>query len=452
MRHKLHILGIGGTFMGSLAQIAAELGYQVQGSDAGVYPPMSDQLAARGIGWFDGYRLSDIDPEALVIVGNAISRGNPAFEGVLNRRQNYVSGPQWLCDHLLKDRWVLAVAGTHGKTTTSSMLAWILEHAGMKPGFLIGGVPQNFGCSGRLGDSPFFVIEADEYDSALFDKRSKFLHYRPNTLIINNIEYDHADIFPDLAAIERQFHHLVRTLPNNGRILCPAQDASIERVLAQGCWSEVERLEAPLWQIRELDAAGSRFDLWSNGNKLGEIRWSLLGHHNVANALSAIAAARHAGVKPVDAIAALNAFEGVKRRLELRGCVNQIEVYDDFAHHPTAIATTLAGLKARLGPQRRILAVMEPRSNTMKLGVHRATLAASFRDADAVYLYEAPDLGWSMDYLQQQLPQAFAIRHSVDELVSLLARDSQPGDAILVMSNGGFGGIHGKLLHALASR
>jgi len=389
-----------------------------------------------------------------VVVGNAMSRGNAAIEAMLDKGLNYTSGPQWLAEHLLQGRWVLAVAGTHGKTSTASMLAWILEAAGLKPGFLIGGVPTNFGVSARLGETPFFVVEADEYDTAFFDKRSKFVHYRPRTLILNNLEFDHADIFPDLAAIQRQFHHLLRIVPGTGLVVVNANDANLSEVLDTGCWSEVETVSVDAfpaqWQGQAIAADGSRFVVLLEGKSQGEVRWSQLGEHNMHNALSAIAAARHVGVPVEQAIAALNTFEGVRRRLEVRGEVNGITVYDDFAHHPTAIATTLAGLRKSAHPG-RLLAILEPRSNTMRLGVHRDQLAASLSDADAVWLYQPDDLSWDIREVTAGLTVPLVIADTVDELVTSITAQAQPGDRLVVMSNGGFGGIHEKLLQQLTS-
>ncbi|MGL4204968.1 MAG: UDP-N-acetylmuramate:L-alanyl-gamma-D-glutamyl-meso-diaminopimelate ligase [Aeromonadaceae bacterium] len=448
----IHVLGICGTFMGGIAAIAKQLGHRVTGSDANVYPPMSTQLEQQGIALIQGYDPSQLEPAPdLVIVGNAMSRGNPCVEYMLERNLPYTSGPEWLRDHVLQSRWVVAVAGTHGKTSTASMVAWILEDAGLQPGFLIGGVPGNFPVSARLGASPFFVIEADEYDCAFFDKRSKFVHYRPRTLIMNNLEYDHADIFPDLAAIQRQFHHLVRTVPATGRLLVPAQDAALEQVLQMGCWSEVEQVdgEGAHWQARLLSADGSHFEVMLDGKSLGVLSWEGMGAHNVHNALMAIAAARHAGVRPEDAIEAMSRFVMPKRRMELKGEVAGVRVYDDFAHHPTAIATTLAGLRARVG-QARILAVLEPRSNTMKLGVHQKELSASLLQADAAFLFAPADLGWDIEQVASEAPVPTLVCHDLTLLIQKLTAVARPGDQILVMSNGGFGGIHEKLLTALA--
>ncbi|OJY58763.1 UDP-N-acetylmuramate:L-alanyl-gamma-D-glutamyl-meso-diaminopimelate ligase [Thiobacillus sp. 0-1251] len=449
----IHILGICGTFMGGIAAIARAAGHTVTGCDANVYPPMSDQLRALGIDLIEGFDASQADIKAdIFVVGNVVTRGNPLMETLLERGLPYTSGPQWLADTVLRDKWVLAVAGTHGKTTTSAMLAWILDDARMRPGFLIGGVPQNFEVSARLTDTPFFVIEADEYDTAFFDKRSKFVHYRPRTVILNNLEYDHADIFPDLAAIETQFHHLVRTVPGNGLIVANGADTNLERVLTRGCWTPVERFGATStngsdgWTAGEADAQGS-FDVFFNGTLQGRVKWELIGEHNRMNALAAIAAARHAGVPAATAIDALSRFENVKRRMEIRGAVHGITVYDDFAHHPTAIATTVEGLRAKIGKS-RILAVLEPRSNTMKLGVMKAQLPGSLTEADQVYCYGA-NLGWDPAEALAPLGDKACVFDNLDKLVAQLVADARPGDHVLMMSNGGFGGIHAKLLDAL---
>ncbi|MEZ5543333.1 MAG: UDP-N-acetylmuramate:L-alanyl-gamma-D-glutamyl-meso-diaminopimelate ligase [Pseudomonadota bacterium] len=449
----IHILGICGTFMGGIALLAREQGVSVSGSDANVYPPMSTQLAAQGITLDEGYDPAQLQPAPdCVVIGNALSRGNPAVEHVLNAGLAYQSGPQWLAEHVLQGRWVLAVAGTHGKTTTASMLAWILEQAGLAPGFLIGGVPVNFGVSARTGNTPFFVVEADEYDTAFFDKRSKFVHYRPRTLVLNNLEYDHADIFPDLAAIETQFHHLVRTVPGAGLIVSNGADANLERVLQRGCWTPVERVglhaDAARWRAKLQAADGSCFDVLLDGQVAGTVRWTQLGEHNVHNALAALAAARHAGVPVAQAIAALAEFRGVRRRLEVRGSAGGVTVYDDFAHHPTAIATTLQGLRRNVGTA-RILLVLEPRSNTMQMGVHRDTLAAAMQGANAVWLYQPARLGWTLADVARALPVPAAVASSIDELAATVVAAAAPGDHILVMSNGGFGGIHDKLLERL---
>lgn len=448
----IHILGICGTFMGGLALLARELGVTVSGSDANVYPPMSDQLAAAGITVSEGYDPAHIQPEPdMVIMGNAMTRGNPAVEYVLNKGLPYMSGPQWLAENVLHGRWVLGVAGTHGKTTTSSLLAWILDYAGMKPGYLIGGVPQNFGETARLGETPFFVIEADEYDTAFFDKRSKFVHYMPRTLVINNLEFDHADIFDDLAAIQKQFHHLIRTVPSEGLIISPV-DKVIDQVYGFGCWTPRQTIgtEQADWQATLLKSDGSEFEV-SYQQEKATVIWPLLGQHNVSNALAAIAAAHHVGVTVELACQALAEFVGVKRRLELRGEVNDVRVYDDFAHHPTAIATTIAGLRAKVG-NRKLIAVLESRSNTMKMGVHQHALAQSLIQADRVLLLQDIELKWSLKEVAEQLGDHVAVLDSVEAIVNLLQQEAKAGDEILVMSNGDFGGIHQKILQALASR
>ncbi|QQE88153.1 UDP-N-acetylmuramate:L-alanyl-gamma-D-glutamyl-meso-diaminopimelate ligase [Azotobacter chroococcum] len=446
----IHILGICGTFMGSLAVLAKELGHRVTGSDANVYPPMSTQLEAQGIELLQGYSAEHLQPAPdLVVIGNALSRGNPAVEHVLNQGLPYVSGPQWLADHVLQGRWVLAVAGTHGKTTTSSMLAWVLEHAGMSPGFLIGGVPQNFAVSARLGGTPFFVVEADEYDSAFFDKRSKFVHYRPRTAILNNLEFDHADIFPDLTAIERQFHHLVRTIPSQGLIIHPTTEQAIERVLAMGRWTPVQTTgEGGQWQARLLAEDGSRFEVLFEGALQGVVDWELTGRHNVANALAALAAARHVGVVAEQGIAALGSFLSVKRRMEKVAEVRGVTIYDDFAHHPTAIATTLDGLRKRVG-EAPIIAVIEPRSNSMKLGAHRDGLPESVAQADQVVWYAPPNLGWDLAATAAACPVPAVVCDSLEAIIARVASQAAPGTQVVIMSNGGFGGLHGKLAKAL---
>jgi UDP-N-acetylmuramate: L-alanyl-gamma-D-glutamyl-meso-diaminopimelate ligase len=446
----IHILGICGTFMGGIAALARETGHRVTGCDANVYPPMSTQLEAQDIDLIEGFTPDQAGIGAdMFVIGNVVSRGNPLMEEILNRGLPYISGPQWLAEHVLQKKWVLAVAGTHGKTTTTSMLAWILEDAGMKPGFLIGGVPQNFGISARLGETPFFAIEADEYDTAFFDKRSKFVHYRPRTAVLNNLEFDHADIFPDLAAIETQFHHLVRTVPGQGLIVANGAEQSLDRVLSRGCWSSAERFNTESgWMATNVDADGS-FDVVLNSETQARVQWSLLGAHNRSNALAAIAAARHVGVTPQIACEALGRFENVKRRMEIRGTVNGITVYDDFAHHPTAIDTTIAGLRAKVGSA-RILAVLEPRSNTMKLGVMKAALPGSLTAADKVFCYAA-NLGWDAAGALAPLGSKAVTLADLDALVEAIASEARPGDQILVMSNGGFGGIHEKLLARLAA-
>ncbi len=446
----IHILGICGTFMGSLAVLAKELGHRVTGSDANVYPPMSTQLQAQGIELTQGYDAGQLQPAPdLVVIGNALSRGNPAVEYVLNMGLPYVSGPQWLADHVLQGRWVLAVAGTHGKTTTSSMLAWVLEHAGMSPGFLIGGVPQNFGISARLGDTPFFVVEADEYDSAFFDKRSKFVHYRPRTAILNNLEFDHADIFPDLAAIERQFHHLVRTIPGDGLIIHPQAEVALQRVIGMGCWTPVQTTGAGgQWQARLLHDDGSRFEVLFEGAVQGVVEWPLTGQHNVANALVCLAAARHVGVVPALGIAALSAFMNVKRRMEKVAEVRGVTIYDDFAHHPTAIATTLDGLRKRIGGA-QLIAIIEPRSNSMKLGAHRDGLPESVVQADHVFWYAPANLGWDLAATVASSTVPTTVCDSLEQIIAAVTALATPGTQIVVMSNGGFGGLHSKLAEAL---
>lgn len=439
----IHILGICGTFMGGIAVLARQAGYRVTGCDANVYPPMSTQLQAQGIKLIEGFGVEQLDlkPDVFVI-GNVVSRGNPLMEEILNRNLPYISGPQWLAQTILRDKWVLAVAGTHGKTTTSAMLAWILDYAGLSPSFLIGGVPQNFGISARLTDSPFFVIEADEYDTAFFDKRSKFVHYHPRTAILNNLEFDHADIFADLDAIETQFHHLVRTVPGNGLIVANGREASLDRVLQRGCWTPVERFGSDDgWQID----ADNRVTL--RGKSQGTLNWDLLGEHNRQNALAALAAARHAGVPIAQGLAALSEFKNVKRRMEVRGVANGITVYDDFAHHPTAIDTTVAGLRRKVG-NARILAVLEPRSNTMKLGVMKEALPGSLKDADLVFCY-AGNLGWDAHGALAPLGNKAVVEEDLGALIEKITAAAKPGDHILVMSNGGFGGIHEKLLKQL---
>ena len=447
----IHILGICGTFMGGVALLARAAGHRVTGCDANVYPPMSEQLEAQGIGLSEGYSPSQVDlaPDVFVI-GNAISRGNPLLEAILERNLPYISGPQWLAEHILAGRWVLAVAGTHGKTTTTAMLAWILEHAGLAPGFLVGGVPQDFGVSARLGESPFFVIEADEYDTAFCDKRSKFIHYRPRTLILNNLEFDHADIFADLAAIETQFHHLVRTLPANGLILANAGEASLKRVLARACWTPVEWFNGDQgWSAGEPKPEGE-FAVRLGERVLGSTHLVLPGAHNRLNALAALAAARHVGVTPEIGLEALACFKGVKRRLELRGEVGGVAVYDDFAHHPTAFAATIAGMRAEMGTKGgRILAVLEPRSNTMKLGTMKALLPDSLAGADAVYCY-SNKIDWDVAGALAPLAGRARVFGDLSSLVAAVATEARAGDRILAMSNGGFGGVHGLLLQSLA--
>ena len=462
----IHILGICGTFMGGIAAIAKQMGFRVSGCDANVYPPMSAQLELLGIELKQGYLIEHLSDEPdLVIVGNAMSRGNVMVEYILDRNIAYSSGPQWLLENVLKDRWVLAVSGTHGKTTTSSMLTWILEYAHLSPGYLIGGVPQNFSDSARLGNAPFFVIEADEYDTAFFDKRSKFVHYRPRTLVINNMEFDHADIFNDLSDIQRQFHHLIRMVPANGLVLAPASDVAIEQTLAMGCWTPTEFSLAEGgqgstaaikqgWQADKLVPDGSEFEVRffnkkGQGELQGTVKWDLIGDFNIDNALMAIAAARHAGVPGAVAVEALGQFINTKRRLELRGEVNKIKVFDDFAHHPTAIGKTLAAVRASVGTS-RIIAILEPRSNTMKSGIHKDALAASLNDADLVFVFQGEQVKWSVDELIAQCQGHCQVTNKFDELIAAVVAQARAGDTIVVMSNGGFGDIHQKLLTSLA--
>ena len=447
----IHILGICGTFMGGIAVLAQQAGHKVTGCDANVYPPMSTQLEAQGIRLTEGFDPNQIalNPN-LFVIGNVVARGNPLMEEILNHGLPYISGPQWLLENILHDKWTLAVAGTHGKTSTSSMLAWILEYGHLNPGFLIGGVPENFGVSARLTDTPFFVVEADEYDTAFFDKRSKFLHYRPRTLVINNIEFDHADIFADLNAIETQFHHGVRTVPSSGLILANGTEDSVASTLSRGCWTPVEWVShLDGWQAGTPNGDG-HFDVFLKGERQGRVTWDLMGQHNRHNAIAAIAAARHAGVPAAMGIEALGQFKNVKRRMEVRGIVNRITVYDDFAHHPTAIATTVAGLRARVGGA-RILAVLEPRSNTMKLGTLKNELPASLRDADLVFCYGA-NLGWDAAATLAPLGDKAETYLDMEKLIRAIVRNAQPGDHILIMSNGGFDGIHQKLLAQLSAR
>jgi UDP-N-acetylmuramate: L-alanyl-gamma-D-glutamyl-meso-diaminopimelate ligase len=457
--YHLHILGICGTFMGGIAAIAKELGFHVTGSDVNIYPPMSNQLEALGIELKSGYQIDNFtDDIDLVIVGNAMSRSNPMVEYMLDRNIAYTSGPQWLLDNVLKDCWVIAVSGTHGKTTTSSMLAWILEYAQLSPGFLIGGVPQNFPVSARLGNAPFFIIEADEYDSAFFDKRSKFVHYRPRTLVINNLEFDHADIFDDLSDIQKQFHHLVRMIPSNGLIVAPSCDQAVTDMLAMGCWTKIEFSEKQSgrisgWQVEKLNEEGSRFIVNYDNKYQGTVEWQLIGDFNIDNGLMAIAAARHAGVPTSVAISALAEFVNTKRRFELKGVVNNISVYDDFAHHPTAIAKTLAGVRSKVKQQAknsRVLAVFEPRSNTMKSGIHKASLPKAFIDADMVFVYLDDEVTWSAGDIESHCkPPCFAASN-INKLVDNICQQTISGDIIVVMSNGGFGDIHQKLLKSLS--
>jgi len=460
----VHILGIAGTFMGGIAAIAKAAGFRVSGSDLNVYPPMSTQLAALGIEFVQGYGAGQLDlaPD-VVVVGNALSRGSPVVEAMLDRGLPYTSGPLWLAENVLKDRHVLAVAGTHGKTTTSSMLAWILEHAGLAPGFLIGGVPANFDATARFGGSRYFVIEADEYDTAFFDKRAKFVHYRPRTAVLNNLEYDHADIYPDVASIRRQFNQLLRTVPSSGRLVVNGEDAELATTLDMGCWTPRETfglqgigvpggaVGATDWSAHDAAGASARFTVALRGQPVAEVNWKLFGKHNVMNALAAIAAAAHVGVDPARAAQALGEFRGVKRRMEVRGVVGGVTIYDDFAHHPTAIETTLAGLRARVGDA-RIIAVLEPRSNTMKLGVHREQLAPALMGADRAWFLNTADLGWDLPAAMTELGARAGFAGTVPELVAHVADEVRAGDHVLVMSNGGFGGLHDKLLAELRAR
>lgn len=455
----IHILGICGTFMGSLAQLARARGFKVTGADHNVYPPMSTQLQQAGIELIDGFdeQQLKLKPDAYVI-GNVVSRGNPLMEAILNAGSRFISGPQWLAENILQDKWVLGVSGTHGKTTTATMLTWMLEYAGMSPGYLIGGVPGNFACSARLGESDFFVIEADEYDTAFFDKRSKFIHYRPRTLILNNLEYDHADIFPDLAAIQTQFHHLIRTVPGDGLIISPQGEPDIECVIERGCWTprQTTALQGPAnWQLQDAAADGGLFKVAFEGVVQGEVSWSLTGAHNMQNALSAIAAARHVGLAPSLACEALRHFKGVKRRMEVVAQLQHVSLYDDFAHHPTAITTTLAGLRAKVG-EAHILAIIEPRSNTMKMGVHKEQLAQAAQAADFAIWYQPALMEWR---LEDYLAGDNLVCRSTDEIIAATLQylDRFGNSAvvplhIVVMSNGGFEGIHGRLEQAIQQK
>lgn len=448
---RLHILGVCGTFMSGIALLAKQSGHEVTGSDANVYPPMSTQLEEQGIQLNEGYDVSHLNPQLdCVIVGNIIRRGNPIIEHVLANQIPYVSGPQWLFENIIKDRWVLGVAGTHGKTTTTSLLAWIMEEAGLQPGFLIGGIPENFGVSARLGKSPFFVIEADEYDSAFFDKRSKFIHYHPKTLILNNLEYDHADIFPDLPAIKQQFHYLMRTVPGNGLIVSHAQDEHLADVINMGCWTPVVTFGGANgeWQAELVKADGSEFTVIHQRSVIGTVRWELVGRHNVENALAAIAAAYHASVHPLQAIKALSSFKNVKRRLEVKGNAKNIVVYDDFAHHPTAIATTLAGLRAKIGAQARMVAVLEFGSYTMRSGVHRDRIQEALKEADMI-VCKSTELDWGLKSILAEFEQPTLLYENVETLVSELVPQLHSGDHVVIMSNSSFGGIHNKLLDAI---
>ena len=448
----IHILGICGTFMGGIAQIARALGHEVSGSDQNVYPPMSDQLANLGIEIMNGYAPDHLDPAPdLVIVGNTLSRGNPALEELLNRQLPFISGPEWLFNAVLYNKHVLAVSGTHGKTTTTTILCWILEYAGLRPGFLIGGVAENFGISARYTDSEYFVIEADEYDTAFNDKRSKFIHYHPKTLIINNIEFDHADIFHDIAAIRREFHHLVRILPQQGKIIYPQGDLEVNNVLEMGCWTPTETFSGSDadWSLTDANCDYGIFSVVKNNKIMGEVSWSLIGEHNALNALAAIIAANNVGVEVDKACKALSEFKSVKRRLECIFDSNDIRLYDDFAHHPTAIAKTLQALRQHAGDA-RLIVVMEPRSNTMRMGIHAHTLVDSFVNADLVLLYQAENVDWNIAEHMKELGDRCRVFTNVDEIVSLIAEQHQPGDYIVIMSNGGFGGIHKKLIEVLS--
>jgi UDP-N-acetylmuramate: L-alanyl-gamma-D-glutamyl-meso-diaminopimelate ligase len=451
---RIHILGICGTFMAGVGILAKQLGHAVSGSDQNVYPPMSTQLSAQGIVLTNGFDPADFDKNVdLVIVGNVISRGNPLMEFILNENIPYISGPQWLSEQVLRSKWVIAVSGTHGKTTTTSMVTTILDYAGFKPGFLIGGVPENFGVSARAGDGLHFVIEADEYDSAFFDKRSKFLHYRPKTLILNNLEFDHADIFPDLAAIKQQFHYMVKTVPGNGLIIKYTDDSNLTAVLQKGCWTPVATFSSGGgdWHAQLKEADGSIFEVYHQNQAMGFVRWNLLGNHNVNNALAAIAAAHHAGVPVNQAVEALSQFKSVKRRLEVKGSAGGVTVYDDFAHHPTAIATTLAGLRAKIGKTARIIAVMEFGSYTMRSGHHKNEIQASLSDADMIICKRPEGKDWGLADILKQFQQPTALYDNVEVLVENLKPHLQTGDHVVVMSNSGFGGIHEKLLQAMTA-
>jgi UDP-N-acetylmuramate: L-alanyl-gamma-D-glutamyl-meso-diaminopimelate ligase len=452
----IHILGICGTFMGGIAALARAAGHRVTGSDQNVYPPMSEQLLALGIELIEGYDAAQLKlhPD-VVVIGNVMSRGNALIEALLDSAIPYTSGPEWLARHILAGRWTLAVAGTHGKTTTSSILAWILEHAGLQPGFLIGGVPGNFNVTARLGAGRHFVVEADEYDTAFFDKRAKFVHYRPRTAVLNNLEHDHADIYPDVAAIQWQFHQLLRMVPHNGLVVANTADVHVMQVIDMGCWTPVERFAATAsgdtaWYAAVAPGGDySSFLIMQGDRQVGEVQWSMVGRHNAENALAAILAAQHAGVEVTQAIEALNRFKGVRRRMEVRGVVNGITVYDDFAHHPTAIETTIDGLRRRIG-NARLIAVLEPRSNTMKLGTHRDALAKSLSHADQVWMYQGPSVQWDVAGSVAALGERASVANDIDELIVALVKNAAPGDHVLIMSNGGFGGIHAKLLARLA--
>lgn len=454
----VHILGICGTFMGGIAALARAAGHRVTGSDQNVYPPMSDQLTALGIDLIEGYDPAQLalKPD-VVVIGNVMSRGNPLIEALLDSSIPYTSGPEWLSRHVLASRWVLAVAGTHGKTTTSSILAWILEHAGLEPGFLIGGVPGNFSVTARLGNGTHFVVEADEYDTAFFDKRAKFVHYRPRTAVLNNLEHDHADIYPDVAAIQWQFHQLLRMVPRNGLVVANAGEAHVREVIDMGCWTPVERFAAEAradtsWYAKaEPDGDFTKFSVMQDKARVCDVEWDMVGRHNAQNAIAAMLAARHAGVSVERAVAALKAFKGVRRRMEVRGVVNGITVYDDFAHHPTAVETTIDGLRRRIGKE-RLIAVLEPRSNTMKLGTHRDALAHSLRAADEIWMYQGPSVQWDVAGAVAPLGERAKVARDLEQLLQSLAGNAKPRDHVLIMSNGGFGGIHEKLLARLRER
>ncbi|OCG13898.1 UDP-N-acetylmuramate:L-alanyl-gamma-D-glutamyl-meso-diaminopimelate ligase [Gilliamella sp. App6-5] len=447
----IHILGICGTFMAGIALIARSQGHQVTGSDKNVYPPMSTLLQKEHIDIIEGYDPSQLSsPPDLVIIGNALSRGNPCVEYILDNNIPYISAPQWLHDNVLRDRWVIAVAGTHGKTTTAGMVNWILEKQNYKQGFVIGGVPGNFDVSARLGEGNYFVIEADEYDCSFFDKRSKFMHYCPKTLIMNNLEFDHADIFDDLSSIQKQFHHLVRLVPSKGLIIAPQEDVNLKQVLAKGCWSEQVFTESETgWLAQRINNDASHFAVFYNNKKVGEVKYSLVGEHNMHNALMAIAAAHNVGIEPADACLALGTFVNAKRRLELYGEMNNIEIYDDFAHHPTAILATLEALRSKIGANRRILAVLEPRSNTMKLGVSKDELAPSLGRADEIFIFQPEHLPWLVADVVDACIQPAYWSGDIDLLVEMITKSAKPTDAILIMSNGGFSGIHKKILEKL---
>lgn len=451
----IHILGICGTFMGGLALLARELGHTVSGSDANVYPPMSTQLEEQNITLMQGYKPEHLKPAPdIVVIGNALSRGNPAVEAVLEQGLRYTSGAQWLLDYVLQDRWVLAVAGTHGKTSTASLLAWLLEDNKLSPGFLIGGIPGNFGVSARLGETPFFVVEADEYDTAFFDKRSKFVHYHPRTLILNNLEYDHADIFPNIEAIQIQFHQLLRTVPANGLVISHADEPYLDKMIKKGCWTPIEYFsgkQTKHWQSKLITEDGLEFEVLFDDKKVASAKWSMFGEHNMQNALAAIAAARHVGVPAELSVESLSTFKGIKRRMEVRGVINDITVYDDFAHHPTAIKLTLDGLRKNIG-KKRILAILEPRSNTMKMGVHKDTLADSLSLADHVYLYQADNLSWDIAAELKKNSGPVEVFSSTQAIVDKVLTEVHIDDHIVIMSNGAFENIHQRILDALNNK